>query len=69
MRNGNDFLNSLIEVFEDFLNEKGIEIPNEDKMESENPSNIYGMDYGILQGELRDACLKYGLVVEDEWGH
>ena len=40
-----EFIGQIIDIFEDFLEEKGIEIPNDDR-EDENDAIIYGLDYG-----------------------
>ncbi len=60
----------IIEAFEDFLDEKGITVPNDDKeraiADGEDPAsicNIYGTDFGdlyytieeILKGENKNA--------------
>lgn len=43
----------FIETFEDFLDEKGIVIPNDEKEQSpDTASNIYGTDYGILSDRI-----------------
>ena len=47
-----EFLNDIITVFENFLEDKGIVIDNPDKEQSENPSNIYGVDYGDMESEI-----------------
>ena len=48
-----EFVGRIIDVFEDFLDEKGIVIENEDKEQSgEGAANIYGMDYGRIQSEI-----------------
>ena len=44
----------IIEKFEDFLDEKGIVIPNEEKAEDDAASNIYGSDYYKLEDEIMD---------------
>lgn len=53
---GNDrkleFLHDIIDVFEGFLDDKGIVIDNPDKAQSEDPANIYGCDYGDLESEI-----------------
>ena len=57
-----DDINDVIELFEDFLRERGVVIPTseEDKREEdpdgwmENDAIIYEMDYGCLQFELLD---------------
>lgn len=47
-----DDINDVIELFEEFLDDKGIVIPNEEKAEDPGASNIYGTDYGDLQWQL-----------------
>lgn len=47
-----EFLHDIIDVFENFLEDKGIEIDNPDKAQSENPANIYGTDYGDMESEI-----------------
>lgn len=42
----------IIEKFEDFLDEKGIVIPNSEKDEDDSASNIYGSDYYKLEDEI-----------------
>ena len=60
--NRHDLLNAVIEVFETFLDEKGILIENDEKSQSENPSNIYGTDYGDLEAELEHELIKWGVL-------
>lgn len=43
---------AIIEKFEDFLDEKGIVIPNKEKDEDPIASNIYGSDYYKLEDEI-----------------
>lgn len=57
-----DFLNGIIEVFETFLDERGIVVENPEKQQSENPSNIYGTDYGDLESELEALLAKEGVL-------
>ena len=59
----------IIETFEDFLDQRGIEIPNEDKdraiADGEDPesiSNIYGCDYGDLSDALEDVLRRLGMM-------
>ena len=44
----------IIELFEDFLDERGIKIDNPEKEESEDPSTIYGTDFGELFEGVKD---------------
>lgn len=43
---------TILELFDSFLDERGIVIENEEKEESENPSNIYGTDFATLEDEI-----------------
>ena len=43
------FINKVIELFEEFLEDRKIDIPNDEKKEDESASLIYGTDYGELQ--------------------
>lgn len=53
----------FIETFEDFLDEKGIVIPNDEKEESpDSASNIYGTDYGILSDRIEELLVRYGVL-------
>lgn len=52
-----DDINNVIEVFEEFLDDYGVVIPESEKEkveenDTENGSLIYGMVYGDLQGRL-----------------
>lgn len=53
----------FIETFEDFLDEKGVVIPNDEKEESpDSASNIYGTDYGILSDRIEELLVRYGVL-------
>ena len=53
----------IIELFEDFLDKKGIVIPNDEKdQEPESASNIYGTDYGNLEGQLEHLLIRLGMM-------
>ncbi len=60
----------LIEAFEDFLDEKGVVIPNEEKWEEpiENDrANIYGTDFGNLENTLESVLAVYGIEVSQSY--
>ena len=66
-----EFLGQVIDVFEDFLEEKGIDVSNEEKEESDDPAILYGSDYGFLESGIMDilknwACLLYTSDAADE---
>lgn len=46
--------NTIIEMFEEFLENKGVEIPNEEKEDSDEASNIYGTDYYYLEDNITE---------------
>ena len=53
----------IIEVFEEFLERRGITIDNPEKEESENPSTIYGSDFGELQDGIEAILYRAGCVL------
>jgi len=53
---------SFIDVFEDFLENKGIDIPNDEKDDNDNPAIIYGTDYGILESKIESLLIEYGVL-------
>ncbi|MCM0708689.1 hypothetical protein NBH08_27955 [Faecalicatena sp. BF-R-105] len=58
-----EFIGQIIDIFEDFLEEKRIEIPNDDR-EDENHAIIYGLDYGELQTNLESMMTSWGVLEE-----
>lgn len=58
-----EFVGQIIDIFEDFLEARGVDIPNTDKEQSgEDTAIIYGMDYGDLQSELEAMMLNWGII-------
>lgn len=55
-------LAAIIEVFEDFLDEKGVVIPNSEKAQDPDASNIYGTDYGNLSDNLESLLVRLGMM-------
>jgi len=56
---GTDFIVSIIDVFEGFLEEKGVVINNPEKDDlgpDEDPAQIYGSDYFSLEDNIRALC-------------
>ena len=49
----------FIDIFEDFLEDHGVDIPNEEKEQSEGPCIIYGTHYGELSDRIEHllTCL------------
>lgn len=65
-----EFIGQVIDIFEDFLDEKGIVIPNEDRdtdpdLEPEGSTNIYGNDYDTIKEKLEKLFINWN-VLEDE---
>jgi len=67
----NDFLMSIIDELEDWLDSKGIRIPNaeRDEQDPDGGANIWGDDFDDVTTMLRDTCANYGIIVEDRWEH
>ena len=66
-----EFIGQIIDTFEDFLDEKGIVIPNEDRdsdeeLDPENSANIYGEDYDYLSQELRKILTNWKIIQNEE---
>lgn len=62
-----EFKGQLIDIFEDFLDERGIVIPNPERDEDEDldpeeAANIYGSDYDELADNLMDVLERWGLI-------
>ena len=57
-----EFIGGIIEAVEQFLDEKGIVIENPDKEQSENPSNIYGCDYGDMECKIGAVLKSWGVI-------
>ena len=66
VNNLGEFTMEIIELFEDFLEEKGIIIENDEKLEDEDASNIYGTDYGYLQSGIEEILISYGIIDGEE---
>lgn len=63
-----ELVGELIEIFEDFLAERGIEIENPEKQEAiadgEDPESIcilYGTDYGEIQSLVEETLINWKL--------
>lgn len=57
-----EFIGQVIDIFEDFLDEKGIEIINPEKHDSDNPAIIYGSDFGKLEDGLERILHAWNLL-------
>lgn len=57
-----EMIGSIIDVFEDFLDDHGIVINNHEKDGDDCGSNIYGTDYGNLENEIEAILISYNLI-------
>ena len=55
----------IVEVFEDFLERRGIDIPNPDRDEDPCASLIYGMDYAELSDNLEELLVSLGMMEKE----
>lgn len=61
--NQSEFLGQIIDIFEDFLEDHNIDIPNEERDEGDdNPAIIYGSDYDRLQNELLELMKAWKII-------
>lgn len=65
-----EFIGQIIDIFEDFLDEKGVKIDNPDRdMDaigdtSCSDTNIYGYDYGCLSDRIESTMTNWGFFKE-----
>ena len=62
---------NIIDIFEDFLDDKGIIIPNPEKdedpeLDMESPANIYGEDYDSLSTSLENLLRSWSIAEPSE---
>lgn len=59
-----EFIGQFIDIFEDFLDEKNVIIPNpeRDENDEENQANIYGSDYDRLSNTIEETLRRWGVV-------
>ena len=57
--NKEEFYGQTIDIFEDFLDERGIIINNNESEEEENKAIIYGSDYDELHDKINDLIVKW----------
>lgn len=60
-----ELIGQIICVFEDFLDDKGIVIPNPER-DDKSDANIYGDDYFNLETGICDVLERYGVLEEKE---
>ena len=64
-----EFIGQILDIFEDYLEEKGISVSNQDRDEAiadgEDPEGLcilYGTEYGNLQSSIEDLLINWGVV-------
>ena len=60
-----EYIGQVIDLFEDFLEEKGVEIENDERNGDNYPAIIYGDDYGYLQDGIEQIMRNWGQVKEE----
>lgn len=66
-----EFLGQIIDIFEDFLDEKGVKIDNPDRDRDAigdaacSDTNIYGCDYGYLSDRIESTMINWGFFKEE----
>lgn len=63
-----ELIGCIVDIFEDFLEEKGVKIPNEERDENNSEAIIYGMDYGILSEQIESTLRAWDLIGDEEEG-
>jgi hypothetical protein len=61
-----ELIGCIVDIFEDFLEEKGVKIPNEERDENNSEAIIYGMDYGILSEQIESTLRAWDLIGDEE---
>lgn len=56
-----EFLGQIIDIFEDFLDEKGVWFENPER-EDDSPAIIYGSDYDELSNKLEDMMVVWNVL-------
>lgn len=58
-------IHKILDIFENFLEDKGVWIENEDREDDESEAILYGMDYGRLYEEINELLATEQLVLDD----
>lgn len=56
-------VHKILDIFEDFLEDKGVWIENEDRTGDEGEAILYGMDYGRLYEEINSLLATENVIV------
>ena len=54
-----EFIGRFIDIMEDFLEEKEIQLPNDEKDGDDDAAIIYGSDYDTLSSKIEDLLIGY----------
>lgn len=57
----------LIDAIDDFLEEKGVEIENDEKEDDEDAAIIYGSDFDDIEDRLKEALKGSGIYIADTY--
>lgn len=62
-----EFIGQIIDLFEDFLDEKDVKISNPEAVEDgeENAAIIYGDDYDTLHDQIQGVLENWNIIPED----
>ena len=63
MERTREFAISILDLFEDLLDEKGIDIPSEDRTGEEGEARLYGTEYFQLEDDVTNLLEQF----EDEF--
>lgn len=63
-----EFIGQIIDLFEDFLDEKNVKISNPEAVEDgeENATIIYGSDYDTLRDQIQGVLENWNIIPEDK---
>lgn len=56
----------IIDVFENYLDEKGIVIDNPEKEGVDDPANIFGDEYGNLETEVNKVLIRWKIITKED---
>lgn len=66
--NKEEFIGQIIDLFEDFLDEKNVKISNPEAVEDgeENAAIIYSGDYDTLHDQIQGVLENWNIIPEDK---
>ena len=63
-----EFIGQVIDIFEDFLADRNIILPNEERDEEEDPEArtiIYGSDYDYLYEKITNTMQRWNIIAKE----